>query len=102
MDGGARSKARRSERQPAEIPITLRIGSTGQPVERIARAIDLSIHGLRIRTNFVLSPGQTLDLFSRGGRLRPVSGRVVWVVTGESRRPYEAGLEFLDSELEPV
>ena len=97
MEEGAQSKARRSPRLPAKIPITLRIGYQEKTVERIASAVDLSTHGLRVRTNLILSPGQTLDLFSRGGKLRPVPGRVVWVREAGARRPAEAGLEFLDS-----
>ena len=102
MEGGKHPDGRRCERLPARIRITLRVGSEGHAIERIASAVDLSTHGVRVRTNLVLSPGQTLDLFSRGGRMRPVPGRVVWVRTSESNRPREAGLEFLDSLPEAV
>jgi hypothetical protein len=78
------------------LPITLRIGPRGNAVERIGSTVDVSLHGARILTNVELTAGQTLEIFSYGGKTRPVRARVVWMRVSNANPSIEAGLEFLD------
>ena len=76
------------------MPITFVVENRGRKYEYIASTVDHSNKGLRIRTATALSPGQTLDVYSCGGRLGHC--RVVWVAPAGSTRLGEVGLEILD------
>jgi hypothetical protein len=87
---------RRSERSYTRLPITLRIGPTDNPADRIGSTVDVSHHGARIVTNADLRAGQILEIFVYRGNFRPVRVQVVWVRASTSGPGIEAGLKFLD------
>ena len=87
---------RRSQRIPATIPIRLMVESEGFKVEHETSTIDLSLEGLKVRTPFVLLPGETVGIVTKGDVRHAISAQVVWVwCAGTDLRPL-AGLEFLE------
>lgn len=87
---------RRSERAMARIPVTLLADFRGRQLEGTASTVDVGQHGVKIQTDFPLSPDQPLILYQRLGELRPMCCRVAWARKSDSKRPREVGLEFLE------
>ena len=74
----------------------LRAAGEDSKTEHDAYTVDISSKGARIRTVFVLSPGQMVGIVLAGDSRGAMTSRVVWVerssVVGSL-----AGLEFLDT-----
>ena len=87
--------ARRCERKPKTMPISLvskghRLKSDGS-----AFTLDVSLRGARVRTKLELVPGELVGLVPLGEFSQAVAARAVWVREDECMWTY-AGLEFLD------
>ena len=89
-------ECRRSERTSNRIPITLRIGPSGDAVERMATTVDISHYGARIVTNAQMRLGEKVEFFSPRNSVGPVRAQVGWVTVSPVGPPIEAGLEFVD------
>jgi len=90
---------RRSQRVSATIPISLWVESEESKTEHDAYTVDLSRHGVRIRTALALYPGEMLGVVPTGDSGRAIPARVVWVHRAESGQGALAGLEFLETLL---
>jgi hypothetical protein len=80
---------RRFERVPARIPLSLIKEANGRILQRDGNTLDVSIRGLRVSTDLMLEPGETVGVFSPEGLLGRF--RVVWALPWRS----EAGLEIV-------
>ena len=88
---------RRSQRIPATIPIWLVVESEGLKLELESSTVDLSFHGAKVRTPFVLLPGETVGIVTKGDIRHAISARVVWAQRAETDLWSLAGLEFLET-----
>lgn len=94
------STTRRSKRKPAQITVTLVID--GDEAEYLATALDFSQHGLRLRSDIPLVPGQPVGLILNPHPDFFIGARVVWVGRTDSAEAGQAGLEFLAPLNDPV
>lgn len=86
---------RRSERVSATIPISLLVEWEASKTEHDAYTVDFSREGARVRTTFMLFPGDMVRIVRWGDSGQAIPTRVVWVQRPESGRGSLAGLEFL-------
>ena len=93
MTQATRQKQRRSERNPAQIVVTLVL--EGDDAKYLADGVDLSLHGMRVRTDVPLEPGQRVGLVLSDTPTYAIAARVVWLGTAESKQAGEAGVEFM-------
>jgi hypothetical protein len=63
-------------------------------MEHDAYTVDLSRRGIRVRSTFVLFPGEIVGIVPWGDSGEAIPCRVVWVQRGYTSL---AGLEFLDT-----
>ena len=93
MRGFPSAPVPRLPRVSATIPISLLLQGENSKTEHDAYTVDISHKGARIRTVFVLSPGQMIGIVFAGDSGQAILSRVVWVkrssVVGSL-----AGLEF--------
>jgi hypothetical protein len=96
MRGSPSVHVPRSQRVLATTPIGLVLQGEDPETEHDAYTVNISSKGARIRTVFVLSPGQMVGIVLDGDSRGAITSRVVWVerssVVGSL-----AGLEFLDT-----
>jgi hypothetical protein len=95
------SNARRVERRPQKVGLTL-IGKTqGVEFQQPAHTVDVSSQGLGILTDgpvepsCPLSPGQIVCVYGVGS-FRLGYCRIVWVRADNRNTPSRAGLEFMN------
>jgi hypothetical protein len=88
---------RRSQRLSATIPISLLVEREDPKTEHDAYTVDLSRKGVRVRTTFVLFPGEMVGIVPWGDPGQAIPTRVVWVRRPGSGRGSLAGLEFLET-----
>ena len=88
---------RRSQRLPAAIPIRLVVESEGFKVEHDASTVDVSLHGVNVRTRLVLLPGETVGIITKGDVRHAISARVVWAQRAGNDLRSIAGLGFLET-----
>ncbi|MBZ5670081.1 MAG: PilZ domain-containing protein [Acidobacteriia bacterium] len=88
---------RRSERVSATIPISLLVKWEASQTEHDAYTVDLSREGVRVRTSFMLIPGDMVGIVPWGDSGQAIPTRVVWVQGPGSSRGFLAGLEFLNT-----
>ena len=86
-----------SQRMPSTIPIRLVVESDGLKLELESSTVDLSFHGVKVRTPFVLLPGETVGIVTKGDIRHAISARVVWAQRAETDLWSLAGLEFLET-----
>jgi hypothetical protein len=96
-----RVEARRSERRPHIIEITLLGKSNGMEFQEPAHTFNVSDHGLGIRTDDrvdpsrTMNPGQIVYVYAVDN-FRLGYCRVTWVRNGNPGSCSHAGLEFLN------
>jgi hypothetical protein len=73
---------RRSQRLSAIIPISLLMDWEDSKTEHDAYTVDLSRKGMRVRSTFVLSPGDAVGIVPWGDSGPAIPSRVVWVQRG--------------------
>ena len=81
---------RRSERTNRAIPIRIALKSHGRDSMLMVKTVNISRHGIRVRTNLLLEPGQAIYAKPMGGNLPSGYCRVIWSREGE------AGLEMVN------
>lgn len=94
MESVSFTSLRRSLRVSATIPISLLPERENSKAGHNAYTVDLSRQGVRVRSTFVLSPGEIVGIIPDGDTGKAIPSRVVWVEQGY--RSFLAGLEFLD------
>ncbi len=100
MAEGSSAPQRRSERKPAQIVVTLVIEA--DEADHLASAVDMSQHGLRLQTDYSLTPGQRVGLLLSDNPDCVIGARVVWMGDLDSEQAGEAGLEFTSALSAPV
>ena len=85
---------RRARRASATIPMGLSREMKGSMAQHDACVVDLSHLGARIRSTFVLSPGEIIGVNTLGDSGHPIRSRVVWVERSSVDCSL-AGVEFL-------
>lgn len=86
---------RREARVHKNLNLVLMVKSEQGEKKEAATTLDVGEHGLRVVTRLKLSRGQTVYAFTRHGRPRFGSCRVVWARQQPARRLNEAGLEII-------
>ncbi len=86
---------RREARVHKNLNLILMVKSEQGEKEETATTLDVGEHGLRVVTRLKLSRGQTVYAFTRHGRSRFGSCRVVWARQQPVRRLNEVGLEVI-------
>jgi hypothetical protein len=86
---------RRSPRTRGANPIRLTIAFEYPYKQHKALTIDASLHGVRIRIDVPLSPGERVVILPEGRSQDRITAHVVWVRAVEISAGYVAGLEFV-------
>ena len=86
---------RRSPRTREANPIRFAIPFEYPNKQHRALTVDASLHGIKIRTHFRLSPGEKVVILPKAGSKDRNTARVVWVRRLQIPDGYVAGLEFL-------
>jgi hypothetical protein len=81
----------RSDRKAAQMAVALVIEDN--EADEIATALDLSQHGMRLRTDLAQAPGQRGGLFLSDIPSYVLGARVVWVGKADSDQAGKAGME---------
>ncbi len=87
---------RRLQRLSATIPISLLLSREDCTTEFDAYTVDVSHKGLRVRTTFVLLPGDLVGIAPGSDSEQAIASRVVWAQRS-SLGGSLAGLEFLET-----
>ena len=101
MGAGPYAQPRRSERRPQKVGVTLLAKAAGVEFQQPAHTVDISEHGLRIRTDArfdearPLNPGQMVYVYGDSD-ISFGYCRIVWVHTDDPESSSEAGLAFLN------
>ncbi|MGO8790063.1 MAG: PilZ domain-containing protein [Terriglobia bacterium] len=91
------TNSRRWERELATIPISLVLKAERFKTDNFATTVDISLRGMRVRTNLTLVPGEWIGVVPKGEFPHAIPARVVWVREDESSHWIFAGLEFLQN-----
>jgi hypothetical protein len=89
---------RRWERELATIPVRLVLKAENFKADDSAITVDVSLRGMKVRTNLALVPGEWVGVVPKGEFPQAIPARVVWVREDESSHWTFAGLEFLQSK----
>ena len=89
---------RRWERELATIPIRLVLKAENFKADDSALAVDVSLCGMKVRTNLALVPGEWVGVVPKGEFPHAIPARVVWMREDESNHWTFAGLEFLQAK----
>ena len=95
MSDGVTFSARRSERIRRSIPIRVVATQLGQKSELPAFTIDLSLHGMRIKSPAHFLSGDPVDVLAAGDSRILTPCRVVWSQQVNAKFTL-VGLEFLN------
>lgn len=90
------SAARRSDRIPVSIPMTLIVETAGRKVGHPSYMVDVSERGIKLKANVAVAVGQVVEVIPAEGPRHIVRSRVVWVGKAGSEQEGRMGLEFLD------
>ncbi len=96
MARDANPTARRHDRIPISIPVTLIVESAGKKVGHPSYMVDVSERGIKLKANVAVTIGQIVEVIPTRGPRYAVRGRVVWVGKAGSEQEGRLGLEFLD------
>jgi hypothetical protein len=89
------STSRRSERESRTIPISLVRRSQNFGKDDEAMTIDISMHGMRIRTALPLAAEEWVEVIATKEFPHTIPAQVVWAREEESSHSTLAGIEFL-------
>ena len=95
------AKVRRSERELVSYQIglvTRTKGYCGFGRDDNAMTVDVSFHGMRVRTALALNPGDWVGVVRQGGFPHAIPARVAWVREDRSTYWVLAGIEFESAE----
>jgi len=88
---------RRWERELATIPIRLVLKAENFKADDSALAVDVSLCGMKVRTNLALVPGEWVGVVPKGEFPHAIPARVVWAREDESSHWTFAGIEFIQT-----
>lgn len=88
---------RRWERELSAIPIRLVLEATKFKSDNSAMTVDVSLRGMKVRTNLNLIPGEWVGVVPKGGFPQAIPARVIWAREDEVSRWVFAGIEFLQT-----
>ena len=91
------ASARRCERKPKTMPISLVVKGDRIESDVSAFTLDISLRGASVRTKLTLVPGEWVGVVPKGDFTGVIPARAVWVHEDEATRWTFAGLEFLDT-----
>lgn len=96
MARDANSSARRYDRIPVSIPVTIIVETGGKKVGHPSHMVDVSESGIKLKANVAVTVGQVVEVIPAEGLRYAVRSRVVWVGKAGSDQEGRLGLEFLD------
>jgi len=96
VTGNFSPPARRYDRIPVSIPVTLIVESGGKKVGHPSYMVDVSEKGIKLKANVPVTVGQVVEIIPTDGPRYAVRSRVVWVGKAGSDQEGRLGLEFLD------
>ena len=96
MQDDSTTSLRRLRRISATIPVSLLPEREHSQSGHDAYTVDLTRLGARVRTTFVLVPGELVGVVPNGDTGKTIPSRVVWVERAAASGSL-AGLEFLDT-----
>lgn len=96
MSRNTSANARRCERKPKTIPISLVLKDNLLKSDGSAFTLDISMRGASVRTKLELVPGALVGIVPEGEFTHAIPARAVWVREDEWKWTF-AGLEFLDA-----
>jgi len=88
--------ARRCERKPKTMPVSLVLKGGPNMSDGSAFTLDISLRGASVRTKLPLFPGEWVGVVPQGDIPHAIPARAVWVREDKFMWTY-AGLEFLDA-----
>jgi hypothetical protein len=88
---------RRWERETASIPVKLVLKAERFKADNSAVTIDVSLRGMKVRTNLTLIPGEWVGVVPKGEFPHAMPARVVWAREDEFSHWIFAGLEFMQA-----
>jgi PilZ domain-containing protein len=88
------AEARRSQRLPSKMSMTLVLELEGKKVRYKGRLVDVSTLGVRVRSGGALAAGQSVELILTEGSWNVYPCRVVWVGATAPESTSDAGLEY--------
>jgi hypothetical protein len=88
---------RRWERELSAIPIRLVLEAGKFKSDNSAMTVDVSLRGMKVRTNLNLIPGEWVGVVPKGGFPQAIPARVIWAREDEVSRWVFAGIEFLQT-----
>jgi hypothetical protein len=94
MQTSGTPNTRRYQRVHTRMPVRLMVDLHGRRTAYGAHTLDISPHGVRVRTSASLKPGQTLQVITIEVRPSQLWSRVVWVSRSKTEQEIDAGLEF--------
>ena len=100
MSASAYANVRRSERDRASNSIglvTRTRGFQGFRRDDNAVTVDVSFHGIKVRTALALTPGEWVGVVRQSGFPHAIPARVVWAREDKSTYWVLAGIEFESS-----
>ena len=86
--------ARRWQRQPSKIPISLELEYDHLKADNSALAVDICPRGASVQTKLALVRGEWLKVAAIGEISHAVAAHVVWVREDETGHSTSAGLEL--------
>jgi PilZ domain len=89
---------RRWERELAEVPVRLVLKAESFKSDNSAITVDVSVRGMRVRTNLALVPGEWIGVVPKGEFPHAIPARVVWAREDEVSHWTFAGIEFIQTE----
>jgi len=102
LDGMTQENQRKGRRIPVRLPYSLVVSDDGNSLTIQAESINISKSGMRVRTDSLLYPGQTVEVILLEGSPHPVVARVVWVGQTGGPNAFEFGLEYIARSTQPV
>jgi hypothetical protein len=88
---------RRWERELSAIPIRLVLEANKFKSDNSAMTVDVSLRGMKVRTNLNLIPGEWVGVVPKSGFPQAIPARVIWAREDEVSRWIFAGIEFLQT-----
>ena len=88
---------RRWDRDATSTPVRLVLSPERFKADNSAMTVDISLLGMKVRTNLDLNAGDWIGVVPKGGFPQAIPARVVWAKEDIVTRWVYAGLEFLQT-----
>ncbi len=97
MERQSTQTPRRWDRDSVTMPVRLVLSSERFKSDNSATTLDISLRGMRVRTNLDLIPGEWIGIVPKAGFPQAIPARVIWAREDEVSRWIFAGLEFIQT-----